>query len=193
MDTLKKNWEEWLKLALTEKKNFSYVGLTRSVTVPEYTLPGGRCFAHNSLVTYLVGNKEVTSTAEKMYELSKDESIRILSDDDGELTFADVAKIWETGTKLVLKIEDDRGNQIEVSEDHIMFVDDKEVPASKVSVGDTLTVVNNKSIEQSIVTSIKVSSEVSTFDIEVPSTGNLFVNNIKCHNSRWFRYLFKGG
>jgi hypothetical protein len=42
MDTLKKNYEEWLEKILEQKKYGPYVGLTRTITVPEYTLPGGR-------------------------------------------------------------------------------------------------------------------------------------------------------
>jgi hypothetical protein len=41
-DTLKKNYEEMAVKMLENKKKFSYVGLTKTVTVPEYTLPGGR-------------------------------------------------------------------------------------------------------------------------------------------------------
>jgi len=192
MDTLKKNYEDNKNKALENKKYFEYAGLTKTVTVPEFTLPGGRCFAYDSLVTYLIDSEEVTSTIADMNEIFKIKPLRVLSDTNGKLAFADVAKIWESGTKPVLKIEDDQGNKIEVSEDHIMFIDDKEVPASKVVDGDVLTVVVDGQIQRSVVTSVNLSREVFTFDIEVPSTENLFVNNIKCHNSRWFRYLFKG-
>lgn len=42
MNDLKKNYEEWLDKILEQKKYGPYVGLTRTITVPEYTLPGGR-------------------------------------------------------------------------------------------------------------------------------------------------------
>jgi len=191
LTSLKENMESEIKTWYKAKG--PYLGLTKTVTVPEFTLPGGRCLAYDSRITYLVGNKEVISTIDKLYELSKVKSLRVLSDNNGELVFAEVSKIWKSGIKSVLKIEDNRGNYVEVSEDHIMFIDNKEVPASEVHVGDTLTVVSNGKPQISKVTSISTSREVLTFDIEVPSTENLFVNNIKCHNSRWFRYLFKGG
>ena len=41
-DTLKKNYEEMAKTMLDKKKFFSYRGLTKTITVPEYTMPGGR-------------------------------------------------------------------------------------------------------------------------------------------------------
>jgi hypothetical protein len=42
MNDLKKNYEEWLEKILDAKKYGPYVGLTKTVTAPEYTLPGGR-------------------------------------------------------------------------------------------------------------------------------------------------------
>jgi hypothetical protein len=193
LNSLKENMEQEIAELYKQKAKGPYVGLTKTVTVPEFTLPGGRCLAYDSTVTYLVGNKAVTTTIDKLYELSKIKSIRVLSDSDGDPVFAEVSKIWKSGIKSVLKIEDDHGNEIEVSEDHIMFVDDKEVPASEISAGDKLTAIIDNKIVHSKVVNVFLSREVLTFDIEVPSTENLFVNNIKCHNSRWFRYLFKGG
>jgi len=42
LDTLKKNYEDVFASLMEHKKNFPYAGLTRTITVPEYTLPGGR-------------------------------------------------------------------------------------------------------------------------------------------------------
>ena len=42
MNELKKNYEDRLDKMLEQKKNFPYLGLTKTVTVPEFTLPGGR-------------------------------------------------------------------------------------------------------------------------------------------------------
>jgi hypothetical protein len=42
LDALKKNYEESWKAGLEQKKLGPYVGLTKMVVVPEYTLPGGR-------------------------------------------------------------------------------------------------------------------------------------------------------
>ncbi len=41
-DSLKKNYEEDLKGLYEQKKYGPYLGLTKTVTVPEFTLPGGR-------------------------------------------------------------------------------------------------------------------------------------------------------
>lgn len=42
MSDLKKNYEEWLDKILEQKKYGPYVGLTQTITTPEFTLPGGR-------------------------------------------------------------------------------------------------------------------------------------------------------
>lgn len=42
LEALKKNYEEDFKALLEQKKFGSYVGLTKAVVTPEYTLPGGR-------------------------------------------------------------------------------------------------------------------------------------------------------
>jgi predicted amidohydrolase len=42
LDTLKKNYEEDFNKMLDAKKFGPYIGLTRVVVTPEYTLPGGR-------------------------------------------------------------------------------------------------------------------------------------------------------
>jgi len=42
LETIKKNYEEELKAVFEQKIKQPYVGLTRAVVVPEYTLPGGR-------------------------------------------------------------------------------------------------------------------------------------------------------
>jgi len=41
-ETLKKNYEDEWKLLFEQKKYGPYVGLTRSIVTPEFTLPGGR-------------------------------------------------------------------------------------------------------------------------------------------------------
>ncbi len=219
LNNLKQNIEEDLTKLYKEKAKGPYLGLTKTVTVPEFTLPGGRCIAEKSLITYrkatillpLVYTKSLygilddlnvytipcdynQGTVSEMYDLfNSGESIEVLSDKDGILSFEKISHVWKSGTKPLLRIEDEYDNAIEVSNEHIMFVDNKEVPASEVKIGDCLTINLFNSLQESRVVKISKIEETPTFDIEVPSTENLIVNNIKCHNSRWFRYLFKGG
>jgi len=42
LETIKQNYETEIKEIYATKINFGYVGLTRAITTPEYTLPGGR-------------------------------------------------------------------------------------------------------------------------------------------------------
>lgn len=42
LETIKRNYEEEIKETYSQKINFGYIGLTRAIVVPEYTLPGGR-------------------------------------------------------------------------------------------------------------------------------------------------------
>ncbi len=217
-ETLKKDIEEDLKGLYGEKKKQPYAGLTKTVTVPEFTLPGGRCLAASSLLVFRVKMPIIASyttpistlyTKKYAHDVSlldcqiasiecvynrfkRGETIEVLSDKNGILSFEPVSQIWASGTKPLLRIEDEYDNFVEVSDEHIMFVDDEEIPARDVKIGDTLTVNLFDGVRNSKVVQITDVEETQTFDIEVPSTENLFVNNVKCHNSRWFRYLFKG-
>ena len=209
MDTLKKNYEDELKALYEAKLKQPYIGLTRSVTTPEFTLPGGRCLSYYSTITYRrceskvsLFNRDISSTAvcssltgtiAEIFELCrKGEKLEVLSDNNGTLSFESISHIWETGSKPLLRITDSYDNYVEVSDEHIIFVNNKEIPARDVRVGDLLTVNLFHGVRSSEVVNIEKIDETPTFDLEVPSTENLFVNNIKCHNSRWFRYLFKG-
>ena len=62
-----------------------------------------------------------------------------------------------------------------------------------IKIGDTILTCDNNKIESTTVKSIsRLRRKEKMYDLEVGITANLFVNGIKCHNSRWFRYLFKG-
>lgn len=191
LESLKKNYEEDLKAALELKKYFPYTGLMKMTIASELSLPGGRCISAYSIMTYAISDKTIyTDIVQNVYTLfEQGHKISVLSDNNGETIFAPVSKIWKSGRKPLLRISDGT-NSVDVSSDHIMFIDGKETPASKVKIGDILTVIENDKITNSVITSIENISEEDTYDIEVPSTQNLFVNNIKCHNSRWFRLLF---
>lgn len=193
METLKKNYEGDKTKLLELKKFGPYTGLTKTITVPEFTLPGGRCLAYDTKLIYLIDNTMVYESIEfGFHNIDSQKNIFVLSDNKGSLSFEPVSKIWKSGKKPLLRISDANGNHVDVSEDHIMFVNEKETPASNVKVSDVLTIISKFKIVQTTVTSIENVPEQDTYDIEVPTTENLFANNIKCHNSRWFRYLFKG-
>lgn len=194
---IKENYEKDLTELYKQKKFQPYLGRTKTILVPEYTLPGGRCLSYNSLIKYKINNDNIeivdTRTIEYVYTLfSKGNIIFVLSDNNGELKYEKVHKIWESGEKDLIRITEENSSYIDVSEDHIVFVNDIEVNAGSIKINDILTIEHGNKITQSKVKSIEQIKKQKTYDIEVPSTENLFVNHIKCHNSRWFRYIFKG-
>ena len=63
-----------------------------------------------------------------------------------------------------------------------------------IKIGDELITYKNNKLEKTNVKSIKKGvKQITMYDLEVYETANLFANGIKCHNSRWFRYLFNAG
>ena len=208
MDTLKKNYEGWLDKLLEKKKFIPYLGRTKTFVTPTYTLPGGRCFSKNTNITILdKTGKEKTVTIEEAYNTyGENPEISVISqfDEDTDdnlystfVSFAKVFKIWKSGVKNVYEVTTKSGKKAFTSEEHLFFVSDKYIPLKEVSIGDEFTCIDYSLDEievfQDEVVSIEHVGMDDTYDIEVPETKNLFANGIKCHNSRWFRYLFKGG
>ena len=57
--------------------------------------------------------------------------------------------------------------------------------------GDEIITSDYHTLEKSRVKLIRfLGKKEKMYDLEVNGTANLFANGIKCHNSRWFRYLF---
>ena len=217
LETLKKNYEEEWKLLYEMKKLGPYVGLTRSIVVPEYTLPGGRCLLSETLVKYTVMNEFKYQNRHMSYqplralgsfplhvscsslrtlyeEMNSGKEINILSQHDqtGELCFSPVSHIWKSDNKDVYELKLDSGDEIASSKEHLFYVNGKYIPLMQIKVGDTMVVSDGDKKKESEVKSIKKFAKSEMYDLEVPYTSNLFANGIKCHNSRWFRMLFKG-
>jgi len=196
-DTLKKNYEDQLQKELEQKKYGPYEGLTRTITVPEYTLPGGRCFAKDTMILCKLGSHTCFSTIADIYKTYVNGlDISVLSHNEKQQVISQerIYKIWHSGIKDVYEVYTSSGKSVKTSADHLFYIVGKGyLPLKSVHVNDMiLTTHNNSSISYDFVKSIMYHSKTDTYDIEVPSTENLFANGIKCHNSRWFRYLFKG-
>lgn len=197
LDSLKKNYEDMLFKLLEQKKNGPYAGLTRTITTPEFALPGGRCFAWNTQITYRINETVFTATIAELFDIYENGSkIEVLSHNDvtSEIVYTPISKIWSSGVKTVYTLTTENGKSIETSDEHLFYIVGKGyIPLQSIVVGDKVVTTDGHEIAETEVTSIIESGEQETFDIEVPETENLFANEIKCHNSRWFRYLFKGG
>lgn len=205
LESLKRNYEEDKKMFLEQKKRGSYVGQTRTLVTPTFTLPGGRCVC--SKTTIKIGIFDLsfekqspfvyTTTVKEAYDLFENgKNIQVYSHrSDGTIGLEPISKIWQSGMKEVYEVTTYNGHYVQASEDHLFFVVDKGyLPLKELKIDDQLlTLSESNELEASTIEEITFVGEVETFDIEVPTSENLFANGIKCHNSRWFRYLFKGG
>lgn len=205
LDSTKRNYEDELNKLYEAKKYGPYLGLTRTITVPEFTLPGGRCLANNTRVNVLCGDNtyDFIGTYNNLYiqEIDLDtlyekhvQNQKILIQTqlpDESIGFALISKMWESGTKEVFILATE-SSSIEASNDHLFYIVGKGyVPLKYIVNGDTVLLAETNRVIEEQVKYIKYNGEKRTYDIEVPMTENLFANKIKCHNSRWFRYLFK--
>ena len=193
-DTLKQNYEkDWEKLL--EQKKYGRWPRIQIVTIPTYSLPGGRSISPYMTSTYFVEKNIFTYTLEEAYELFKaGKQLQILSHSDltGKLIFSPVNYIWESGIKSVYELKTMNGYSVRTSNEHLFFVNGKYIPLRDIEIGDNIITSDNNSIESSRVKSIKkLRRKERMLDLEVFGAKNLFSNGIKCHNSRWFRMLFK--
>ena len=219
MEALKKNYEEDWKLLLEQKKLGPYPSIQMSVT-PEYTLPGGRslspeitalCIVNEGFrgdnfkdVYTLRNNSKINVcdvevsvyTLRDIYKLfNQGCDIEILSHSDitGNLVFSPINHVWQSGFKTVYELKTTNGHSILSSDEHLFYINGEYIPLMDIKVGDEVITSDNHIIENSRVKSIKqLKRKQEMLDLEVYETANLFANGIKCHNSRWFRYLFKG-
>ncbi|MEK0337351.1 MAG: Hint domain-containing protein, partial [Nitrosopumilus sp.] len=194
MESLKQNYEKSWEYLIELKKLGRYPN-TKNIVTPEYTLPGGRSIIHDALIRLMINGSKEEVTIEELYHifLSQNNEIKILSQDDntGEVIYAPVTQVWVSGMKIPYEITTQNGNSIITSDEHLFFVNGEYKPLMDIKVGDEL-VTHDENIETTEVESvIKLDEEVKMYDLEVNTTANLFAEKIKCHNSRWFRYLFK--
>jgi hypothetical protein len=194
-ETLKKNYEgDWEKLL--EQKKFGPWPRIALVTSPTYTLPGGRCISLSCKGLCLIENSIFEATMQEILNLYKTyNNIEILSHSNynGNLIFAPINHIWRSGIKDVYEVRTYNGHDIRASEEHLFFVNGKYLPVKYMKVDDDLITSDYHNFEFSRVKSIRrLKRKEMMCDLEIHGTHNLFANGIKCHNSRWFRYLFKG-
>jgi hypothetical protein len=195
LETLKKNYEADWKVILEQKKYGPYPrgGI---ISTPEYTLPGGRCISLLTKGLCKIDNSIFETNMKQLLSLYKQyPNIHILSqnDKDGKLVFAPINHIWLSGEKTVYEIKTQYGYSIRASDEHLFFVNNRYIPLMDIKEGDNIIIANNAKIENDKVKSItKLRRKEMMCDLEIFGTANLFANGIKCHNSRWFRYLFGG-
>ena len=149
-------------------------------------------------VTKTVSGDDVkTHTIKEIYELfHKGYDVEVLSQSDltGNLVFSPIDYIWESGVKTIYKLKTSNGYEVKASDEHLFYINGGYIPLKDIKIGDEIVTCDNHKWEYSTVKSISQSKrKIKMYDLEIFATANLFANGIKCHNSRWFRYLFKGG
>jgi len=185
-------WTEFGKNVKTRK----LPGIALSIQ-PEYTLPGGRCMSSDTFINCRIEGKECGLTIAELYGIfEKGESVEVLSmNSDLKIQQASVSKIWKSGKKLTYIVKAGEF-QIRLSEDHLVYLPQNETykPVSDLVGTERILVLEDDSlVEKQLDGKPYPYKTEQVFDIEVPSTENFVGNNIVSHNSRFFRYLFKGG
>jgi hypothetical protein len=193
--SLKENNE---KEFATEKKQIKKAVYPRIavISVPEHTLPGGRCLTPDTTIRCIIRSTETeASIADAYLAFRNGSAISVLSQlDEDRLGFMPISKIWKSGEKEVWILTTKNGHRVTSSREHLFYSAGHYLPIAALKHGDRLLSVNGNRIIPDAVESIaRTREKVVMYDIEVPSTANLFANGVKCHNSRWFRYLFSSG
>lgn len=161
---------------------------------PEYTLPGGRCLSSTTYINCLVDKVEKSMTIKEAYFVSLDKKIKVESNNNGSISFEDVGKIWKSGNKDTYVVKTN-GEEIRLTSEHLVYLPEqsKFVNVGSMKAGDVVLVKRNEKLEQQkLINDPVLYGNEEVYDIEVPSTENFIGNGIVSHNSRWFRYLFKG-
>jgi len=153
-------------------------------------------YTNNINSTKIISGDDVRShTIEEIYELfHRGYDVEVLSQSDlsGNLVFAPIDYIWESGVKIIYDLKTFNGYNVKSSDEHLFYINGKYIPLRDIKIGDNIITCDNHNWEESTVKSISQSKrKIKMYDLEVFGTANLFANGIKCHNSRWFRYLFK--
>jgi len=185
-------WQEQAKNAKTRK----LPSISQFIT-PEYTLPGGRCLSEDTCIKYKIGDEEFEKTVKEMFgAFEKGMSIEVLSMvDGGRIGYSGVKKIWKSGRKQTYVVRT-KDASIRLTKEHLVYIPDEDDYRSVMSMvkSDRILVLkNNRLVKQELIEDPILYGKESVYDLEVPETGNFIGNNVVSHNSRWFRYLYKGG
>ena len=167
-----------------------------------YNIEGSNVYTTgtNTTVKVYTSTKELSVdvyTLEEVYHLFREGNrIEILSHNDitGNLIFSPINYVWDSGVKSVYELKTTNGYSILTSDEHLFFVNGSYIPLRDIKIGDEMITSDSHTIETPRVKSINLlKRKQKMYDLEIFGTANLFANGIKCHNSRWFRMLFKGG
>jgi len=198
MESLKQNYEKLWETLLGNKKLGPYPA-TRLVVAPSFTLPGGRSLLLTSkglmrIDGDLTDGEIELKEAKRHYDNGHRVEILSQNDNNGDVVFAPVTHIWDSGIKEVFRLKCKNGFIVDSSDEHLFFANGDYKPLQHIKEGDNIVCSDGNATECTEVQSISSRGRKKhMLDLEVFSTANLFINGIKSHNSRWFRYLFSTG
>jgi hypothetical protein len=181
----------WTELSKGIKKRLP--GIAVNVT-PEYTLPGGRCLSPDTCINCKIDGHFDVKTIAELWLIIGYKTIEVASMVRGKLGYTKASTIWRSGKKTTIVLSAN-GNTLRVSPEHLVFVPDAYDywPAYALRKGTSVLVSNGKELSVARLAFDPLPYAIEeVYDIEVPSSGNLVTNNIVTHNSRWFRYMYKG-
>jgi len=195
-NTIKENYEKSFDRILTNKKFGPYPG-TQLIVTPEYTLPGGRSVYSGSKTLYLLQEDnsfivEKLSIKEAFDIFNTGKKMYVISHKNGSIIYSLIGKVFKSGIKKMYILKTENGLTIKSSKEHLFYVNGEYLPLEDIRIGDNLlSCVNNEIKEDRVKNIIETGEETEMYDIDVPYHRNLFIEGINCHNSRWFRYLYK--
>ena len=162
---------------------------------PEYTLPGGRCMSSDTYIKSKVNNIEKELMIKDLFvSYKRGDKIEVLSMFENDLSYFPIRKIWKSGKKETYELKYKNGS-IRLSKDHLVFNPDSQsyYPVSEIAEKNVMIFSDGKLQVSELLSKPTLYGLEEVYDVEVPIAENFLGNNLITHNSRWFRYLFKGG
>jgi hypothetical protein len=196
INNFKQLYSDYNALWLEVKKDVKTLKLPGigQISVPEYTLPGGRCLSSTTYVNYIVDESRHVDTIEnifKLYESGKE--IFVLSMINDRIAYSKVSKIWDSGIKQTYILKT-KHNEIAASDEHLVYLPREKTykPLRVITKDDyVFEMIDDQLVESPLLKNPIANKEERVFDIEVPESQNVIANNTVVHNSRWFRYMYK--
>jgi hypothetical protein len=181
----------WNEIRKDTKKILPAISIN---VTPEYTMPGGRCLSSDACISCKIDGKYEQKTIAEMYKLSSDKTVEVMSMIKNRIGFAQVSKVWKSGKKPTFVLMAG-GYSLRVSREHLVFVPEANDywPTYALRKGMNILVDHQGVLREVPLEETPVFfGEEDVYDIEVPASKNLLTNGIVTHNSRWFRYMYKG-
>jgi len=147
----------------------------------------GKCISGDSKVL----TKKGRIFAKDLVNMVHKPSIATFDEENFNVKFSDIYRIWSNGTKPVYKLKTYSGKETKITDNHPFFKICSYdgwadwIELKNLEVGDTVAVLSNSSldVEWDEIKSIEYAGEEETFDLTVPETHTLIADDIISHNT----------